>query len=113
MKDVAFSEPIILQLPGVGPRKVATSFEAIECLENQWPQGARESSWRSAHSVCRDALAQCEVGAAQFSQGGELCRNPPRPAVPQYPLSHPFSVNSNDAATLQGRISGSLGVKEF
>jgi len=56
MKDVAFSEPIILQLPGVGPRKVATSFEAIECLENQWPQGARESSWRSAHSVCRDAL---------------------------------------------------------
>ena len=56
MNDVAFSEPIILHLPGIGCRKVATSFEAIECLQNEWPQWARGRSWRSAQSACRDAL---------------------------------------------------------
>lgn len=56
MNDVAFSEPVILHLPGIGDRKVATSFEAIECLQNEWPQWARGRSWRSARSACRDAL---------------------------------------------------------
>lgn len=56
MNDVAFSEPVILHLPGIGDRKVATSFEAIECLQNEWPQWARGRSWRSAQSACRDAL---------------------------------------------------------
>jgi hypothetical protein len=56
MNDVAFSEPVILHLPGTGVRKVATSFEAVECLRNEWPQWARGRSWRSAQSACRDAL---------------------------------------------------------
>ena len=56
MNDVAFSEPVILQLPGRGDRKVATSFEAIECLQNEWPRWARGRSWRSAQTTCRDAL---------------------------------------------------------
>ena len=56
MNDVAFSEPVILHLPGMGVRKVATSFEAVECLRNEWPQWARGRSWRSAQSACRDAL---------------------------------------------------------
>ena len=56
MNDVAFSEPVILLVPGIGERKVATSFEAIECLRNEWPQWARGRTWRSAQLASRDAL---------------------------------------------------------
>lgn len=56
MSDIAFSEPVILQLPGVGQRKVATSFEAIECLGREWPDWARGRSWRKALNACNDAL---------------------------------------------------------
>lgn len=56
MNDVVFPEPVILQIPGLGPRKVVTSFEAMECLANEWPLWARGKSWRSANSACRDAL---------------------------------------------------------
>jgi hypothetical protein len=55
MNDVAFSEHVILHLPGTGGRRVATSFDAIECLQNEWPQWARGGSWRGAQSACRDA----------------------------------------------------------
>src|SRR4051794_4787139 len=68
MNDVAFSEPVILHFPGRGDRKVATSFEAIECLQNEWPQWARGRTWRSAQSACRDALdGWCGAKAAQRS----------------------------------------------
>jgi len=68
MNDVAFSEPVILLLPSTGDRKVATSFEAIECLQNEWPQWARGRSWRSAQSACRDALGGwCGAKAARRS----------------------------------------------
>ena len=68
MNDVAFSEPVILHLPGIGDRKVATSFEAIECLQNEWPQWARGRSWRSALSACRDSLdGWCGAKAARRS----------------------------------------------
>lgn len=68
MNDVLFSEPVILYLPGRGDRKVATSFEAIECLQNEWPQWARGRSWRSAQAVCRDALdGWCGAKAARRS----------------------------------------------
>lgn len=56
MNDVPFPEPVVLDLPGTGARKVATSFEAIECLQNEWPQWARGKSWRRAELACRDAL---------------------------------------------------------
>ncbi|WP_273786724.1 DUF982 domain-containing protein [Brucella intermedia] len=68
MNDVAFLEPVVLRLSGIGPRKVATSFEAIECLENEWPRWARGRSWRSALSACRDALdGWCGAKAARRS----------------------------------------------
>jgi hypothetical protein len=35
MNDIAFSRPIILQVPGIGDRKVATSFEATDSLKNR------------------------------------------------------------------------------
>lgn len=56
MNDVSFAEPVILRLPNIGTRKVSTSFEAIECLECEWPDWARDRNWRSAFTVCRDAL---------------------------------------------------------
>ncbi|MFI0847515.1 DUF982 domain-containing protein [Mesorhizobium sp. IMUNJ 23232] len=68
MNDVAFSEPVILHLPGIGDRKVATSFQAIECLHNEWPQWARGRSWRSAYAACRDALdGSCGARTARRS----------------------------------------------
>ena len=56
MSDIAFSTPVILGLPGIGARKVATSFEAIECLHKEWPVWARGPSWRAALMACQDAL---------------------------------------------------------
>ncbi len=56
MNDVAFSEPVILYFNDGRRRKVATSFEALECLDGEWPQEARGRSWRSAVKACRDAL---------------------------------------------------------
>lgn len=38
MNDVRFADPVILQLPRSLPRKVASSFEALECLDQQWPE---------------------------------------------------------------------------
>lgn len=56
MKDIMFAEPVILRMPHTGLRKVATSFEALECLEREWPDWARGRHWRSATVACRDAL---------------------------------------------------------
>jgi hypothetical protein len=56
MNDVTFSEPVTVILPHGSPRKVATSFEAIECLQNEWPLWARGRSWRNASMACRNAL---------------------------------------------------------
>lgn len=55
MNDVWFPEPISLNLPKAS-RYVASSFEALECLEQQWPEWARGRSWRAAERACRDAL---------------------------------------------------------
>ena len=56
MNDVRFAEPVILRIPHGLFRKVSSSFEALECLEQQWPAWARGRSWRAACRVCRDAL---------------------------------------------------------
>ena len=56
MNDVRFPEPVILKLPRGFPRKVASSFEALECLDQEWPKWARGRSWRAACRACRDAL---------------------------------------------------------
>ncbi|WP_173930949.1 DUF982 domain-containing protein [Chelativorans sp. Marseille-P2723] len=56
MEDVAFAVPVVLRMSGIGERKVATSFEALECLERDWPEWARGRRWRVAVRTCRDAL---------------------------------------------------------
>lgn len=56
MDDIAFSEPVVLDLPDTGARMVTSSFEALECLENDWPADARDRNWRRAQVICRDAL---------------------------------------------------------
>lgn len=56
MTDIVFPEPVFLIIPGSDERKVATSFEALECLEGPWPEGARGFHWRRAVMACRDAL---------------------------------------------------------
>jgi hypothetical protein len=56
MNDVRFPEPVILKFPHGLPRKVASSFEALECLDQEWPEWARDRSWRAAYRACRDAL---------------------------------------------------------
>jgi len=55
MNDVRFPEPVTLEFP-TASRKVASSFEALECLDQQWPEWARGRSWRAAERACRDAL---------------------------------------------------------
>ncbi|WP_287249651.1 DUF982 domain-containing protein [Mesorhizobium sp.] len=55
INDVPFSEPITLKLQSVGERKVASSWEAIECMQ-QWPDRARGRSWRATYRACGDAL---------------------------------------------------------
>lgn len=56
MNDIRFPQPIIIDIPRNGPRKISSSFEAMECLLQQWPEWARGRSWRSAYRACRDAL---------------------------------------------------------
>ena len=65
MNDIAFSEHVILHLPGTGDRKVATSFEAIECLQNEWPQWARGGSWRRLLPGRRRSSARAGTGGDQ------------------------------------------------
>jgi hypothetical protein len=55
MNDVRFSEPVTLRFSTTS-RNVASSFEALECLDRQWPEWARGRSWRAAARACRDAL---------------------------------------------------------
>jgi hypothetical protein len=55
MNDVRFPEPVTLKFQTTS-RNVASSFEALECLDQQWPKWARGRSWRVAERACRDAL---------------------------------------------------------
>ena len=56
MNDVRFPEPVVLNSTHGFQRKVASSFEALECLDQEWPEWARGRSWRSAYRACRGAL---------------------------------------------------------
>ncbi|MGO4562673.1 DUF982 domain-containing protein [Mesorhizobium sp. 2RAF21] len=55
MNDVRFPGPVTLEF-STGSRNVTSSFEALECLDQQWPDWARGRSWRAALRACRDAL---------------------------------------------------------
>ncbi|MER8523445.1 DUF982 domain-containing protein [Mesorhizobium sp. M0644] len=61
MDDVRFAEPITLKFQS-SERKVASSWEAIECMRQQWPDRARSRSWRAAYRTCRDALDGWRTG---------------------------------------------------
>ncbi|MER9326680.1 DUF982 domain-containing protein [Mesorhizobium sp. M0488] len=56
MNDVPFTQPITLSFQSSRERKVASSWEAIECMRFEWPTRARGRSWRAAYRTCRDAL---------------------------------------------------------
>lgn len=56
MNDIRFPEPVKLTLKQSGARYVASAWEAIECMGEQWPEWARGRTWRSAYRACRDAL---------------------------------------------------------
>lgn len=62
MTDVAFPTPVLLRMAGRGERQVSTSFEALECLEREWPEWARGRRWRSAVTTCRDSLDGWRTG---------------------------------------------------
>lgn len=56
MNDVRFSQPIRLHLDPTHERLVASAWEAIECMRQQWPERADQRAYRSAYRACRDAL---------------------------------------------------------
>lgn len=56
MNDVRFSRPIRLHFTATGERLVASAWEAIECMRQQWPERADSRSYRAAYRACRDAL---------------------------------------------------------
>lgn len=55
MNDVVFSKPVRLKLRSI-ERQVASSWEALECLRDQWPEWSRGRSYRAAYRICRDSL---------------------------------------------------------
>jgi hypothetical protein len=56
MNDIRFPEPVVLKFEATGKRRVASIYEAIECMGRQWPEWARGRSWRAAYRICRDVL---------------------------------------------------------
>ncbi|RJT27881.1 DUF982 domain-containing protein [Mesorhizobium waimense] len=56
MRDIRFPEPVRLRVKPASERIVASSWEAIECLHDQWPEWARGPSYRAACRTCRDSL---------------------------------------------------------
>jgi Protein of unknown function (DUF982) len=55
MDDKRFPSPLELRLTEARTRRVATVWEAIECLQSQWPITTRPA-YRVAMRICRDAL---------------------------------------------------------
>ncbi|UCI28098.1 DUF982 domain-containing protein [Mesorhizobium sp. B2-8-5] len=66
VNDVGFPEPVKLEFPATS-RKVASSFEALECLDQQWPEWAQGRSWRAAERACRDALDGWRSGREAYN----------------------------------------------
>ncbi|CAN7630804.1 DUF982 domain-containing protein [Mesorhizobium caraganae] len=56
MRDIRFPEPVRLRVRPSRERVVASSWEALECLYDQWPEWARGPSYRAACRTCRDSL---------------------------------------------------------
>jgi hypothetical protein len=55
MSDKTFSSPVRISIGAMGLRFVASAWEALECLRNQWPQ-PEGLEYKRAVRICRDAL---------------------------------------------------------
>lgn len=55
MNDKSFSSPVRISLGAMGLRLVASAWEALECLRNQWPQ-QDGLEYKRAVRINRDAL---------------------------------------------------------
>lgn len=56
MNDAHFPRPVRLRFNTSGDRLVASAWEALECMRQQWPGNADRRSTRVAYRACRDAL---------------------------------------------------------
>ncbi len=89
MNDAHFPRPVRLYFHATGDRLVATAWEAIECMRQQWPSHADRSSYRSAYRACRDALDGWRTPADAYraflkaaETAGLLTRKPRRDPAP-------------------------------
>ncbi|TDQ16729.1 DUF982 domain-containing protein [Phyllobacterium brassicacearum] len=55
MEDKTFATPVMVSLGAMGLRFVASVWEALECLRNQWPQ-QDSLEYKRAVRICKDAL---------------------------------------------------------
>lgn len=56
MDEAKFLKPVIVNIPGRGARLITSAFDALDCLEIEWPEKSRGHDWQKAKSVCRDCL---------------------------------------------------------
>lgn len=67
LQDVPFSRPVVLDLQPTGHRKVDSAYEAIEAMQDAWPDSSGSCrAYRRALRTCRDAL--------DGRQSGNSCR---------------------------------------
>nr|WP_292840763.1 DUF982 domain-containing protein [Mesorhizobium sp.] len=60
-----FSHPVILNLRPTGPRKIDSAYEAIEAMQDAWPDRSSHCrAYRRALRTCRDALDGWQSGSA-------------------------------------------------
>lgn len=65
MQDVLFSHPVVLNLRPAGSRKVNSAYEAIEAMQDGWPDYSNHRRvYRKALRTCRDALDGLQSGSS-------------------------------------------------
>jgi hypothetical protein len=65
LEDVLFSHPVILNLRPTGQRKVDSAYEAIEAMQDGWPdRSIHGRAYRRALRTCRDALDGWQSGSS-------------------------------------------------
>jgi hypothetical protein len=102
MDDKRFFSPLELRIAGTHTRRVATVWEAIECLQSQWPI-TTPPAYRAAMRACRDALD----GLRPVSEARRAFRAAAREAGLLGAKAHPHArsvsqlVNPNRTGALQ------------
>jgi hypothetical protein len=114
MDDKRFPSPLELRLSEARTRRVATVWEAIECLQSQW-QITTLPAYRAAMRACRDALdglrpvsearRAFRTAAREAGLLGAKARSPARPVSqdmtprqPGAPATESTRVRGHDAA---------------